>query len=146
VAGLTAHAETTITAPVGAVWRGLTDPELIKEYMFGSDVVTDWQPGSRIVWQGEYEGKPYEDHGTVLEVEPERRLVVTHFSPLTGQDDVPENYHRITYLLEPDGEATRVTLSQDGNGSDDEVEHSRSMWQGMLDGLKGVVEGRGAGS
>ena len=49
--------------------------------MFGSKVVTDWVEGSPIVWKGEYEGKTYEDKGEVLEIEPERRLKVSHPSP-----------------------------------------------------------------
>ena len=97
---LVATAETEIDAPPSSVWRALTDPDVIEQYMFGARVVTDWQPGSSIVWKGEYEGKAYEDKGEVLEVVPERRLKVTHFSPLGGEDDVPENYHTLTYELE----------------------------------------------
>jgi hypothetical protein len=37
-----ATAEAEIAAPPGRVWAALTDPEQIKEYMFGSEVVTDW--------------------------------------------------------------------------------------------------------
>jgi uncharacterized protein YndB with AHSA1/START domain len=90
-----ATAEAEIAAPPGRVWAALTDPEQIKEYMFGSEVVTDWAKGSPIVWKGEYEGKKYEDKGEIVEIEPERRLKVTHFSPVSGQDDAPENYHTL---------------------------------------------------
>ena len=82
--GRVATAETEIHAPAGKVWRALTDPDEIQKYMFGSRVETDWKPGSRITWKGEYEGKKFEDKGEVLEVVPERRLKVTHFSPLSG--------------------------------------------------------------
>ena len=71
--------------------------------MFGSRVETDWQVGSPIVWKGECEGKPYEDKGEVLAVRRADRLSVTHFSPLTGQDDVPENYHTLVYELDRAG-------------------------------------------
>ena len=74
--------------------------EQIKEYMFGSQVVTDWRQGSPITWKGTYEDKEYEDKGEILEIEPERRLRVTHFSPLSGQEDRPENYHTLSYELE----------------------------------------------
>jgi uncharacterized protein YndB with AHSA1/START domain len=109
--------------------------------MFGSEVVTTWKPGSPIVWKGEYEGAEYEDKGEIVEVEPERHLKVTHFSPLTGQEDTPENYHTIAYDLRPSGEhGTLLSLSQDGNESEEAAEHSRSTWQAMLSGLKEVVE------
>lgn len=141
MAGIVATAETDIAASPARVWSALTDPAQIKRYMFGSDVETDWEPGSTIVWKGEYQGKSYQDNGHVIDVKPERRLVVTHFSPLSGQDDVPENYHTLTYVLEPHGEGTHVSLSQDNNASQEEMAHSRDNWAAMLSGLKQVIEG-----
>ncbi len=141
-----ATAETEISASSAQVWTALTDPEQIKMYMFGSEVVTDWQPGSPIVWKGEYEGKAYEDRGEIVEIEPKRRLKVTHFSPLSGQEDVPENYHTLTYELAEHGAKTHVSLSQDNNASEQEAEHSRAMWEAMLTGLKEVAERGGPDS
>ena len=140
--GHVATAETEIDASPDQVWSALTDPEQIKKYMFGSQVETDWQPGSRIVWKGEYEGKQYEDKGEIVEIEPERRLKVTHFSPLGGQEDVPENYHTLLYELEAQDGKTRLSLSQDNNPSEEAAEHSRANWEQMLSGLKQVVESR----
>jgi uncharacterized protein YndB with AHSA1/START domain len=140
--GLVATAEIDIAAPASSVWQALIDPERIKQYFMGATVETDWQPGSPITWSGEYNGKPYQDKGTIVEVQPERLLVLTHFSPMTGQPDLPENYHTITYrLAERDDETkTNLTLSQDNNGSDDEVEHSRTTWQTMVEDIKRIVE------
>jgi uncharacterized protein YndB with AHSA1/START domain len=135
-----ATAETDIRAPRSAVWRALTDPDEIEKYMFGSRVETDWKPGSRITWKGEYEGKKYEDKGEVLEVERERRLKLTHFSPTSGDEDVPENYHTLMYELEESDGKTHVSLSQDNNKSEEAAEHSRANWGRMLSGLKEVVE------
>lgn len=138
--GRVATAETEIHAPAGKVWRALTDPDEIQKYMFGSRVETDWKPGSRITWKGEYEGKKFEDKGEVLEVVPERRLKVTHFSPLSGQVDVPENYHTLVYELKESDGKTQVSLSQDNNPSEEAAEHSQANWDKMLSGLKDVVE------
>jgi uncharacterized protein YndB with AHSA1/START domain len=135
-----ATAEAEIDAPPEKVWGALTDPKQIEEYMFGSQVETDWKPGSRIVWRGEYEGKQYEDKGEIVEIEPNRRLKVTHFSPLSGQEDIPENYHTLLYELEERDGSTRVSLSQDNNPSAEAAEHSRANWEKMLVGLKQVVE------
>ncbi|HEX2426498.1 MAG TPA: SRPBCC domain-containing protein [Gaiellaceae bacterium] len=140
MADYVATAETEIDASPKKVWTALTDPDEIEKYMFGSHVVTDWKPGSSIVWKGEYEGKKYEDKGEILEVEPERRLKLTHFSPLSGQEDVPENYHTLVYELESRGDKTRVALSQDGNRTEEAAQHSQSNWEKMLSGLKEVVE------
>ena len=93
-----------------------------------------------IVWEGEYEGKKYEDKGEIVEIKPARRLKVTHFSPLSGQEDVPENYRTLTYELESAGPVTRVALSQDNNPTAEAAEHSKANWEKMLSGLKEVVE------
>lgn len=137
-----ATAETEIDAPPSEVWRALTDPDVIEKYMFGSRVETDWQPGSRITWKGEYEGNEYEDKGEILEVVPEHRLKLTHFSPMSGDEDVPENYHTLVYELDGDDGTTHVSLSQDNNSSDAAAEHSRANWEKMLSALKEVVEGQ----
>jgi uncharacterized protein YndB with AHSA1/START domain len=140
MSGHVATAECEIDAPPDKVWRALTEPELIKKYMFGSEVTTDWQPGSPITWKGEFEGREYEDKGEIIAVEPGQRLEVTHFSPLTGQEDRPENYHRVRYELQQTTGGTSVRLTQDNSSSAEEAEHSAANWQMMLDGLKNVVE------
>ena len=80
------------------------------------------------------------DKGMVVKVEPEHRLEVTHFSPLSGQEDVPANYHTLVYELEQRDGTTRVSLSQDNNSSEEEVEHSNANWEKMLIGLKEIAE------
>lgn len=101
---LIARTSTTVSAPASAVWRALTDPQMIKQYMFGTTVVSNWQEGGAIVWQGEGQGKHYEDKGVILKLEPGRLIQYSHFSPLSGQPDVPENYHAVTVELRPEGE------------------------------------------
>jgi len=140
MSGHVATAECEIDAPPDKVWRALTEPELIKKYMFGSEVTTDWQPGSPITWKGEFEGREYEDKGEIIAVEPGQRLEVTNFSPLTGQEDRPESYHRVRYELQQTTGGTSVRLTQDNSSSAEEAEHSAANWQMMLDGLKNVVE------
>jgi uncharacterized protein YndB with AHSA1/START domain len=140
--GRVATAEAEINAPRSEVWRALTDPDQIEKYMFGSRVQTDWKPGSPITWTGEYEGRKYEDKGEILEVVQERRLKVTHFSPLSGEEDAPENYHTLVYELTENNGTTHVSLSQDNNSSEEAAEHSRENWEKMLAGLKKVVEGQ----
>jgi uncharacterized protein YndB with AHSA1/START domain len=140
MSGHIATAQCEINAPPDKVWRALTDPELIKKYMFGSEVRTDWKPGSPITWKGEFKGREYEDKGEIISVEQGRRLELTHFSPLTGQEDRPENYHTVRYELQQTNGGTTVRLTQDNSASAEEAEHSAANWQLMLDGLKRVVE------
>jgi uncharacterized protein YndB with AHSA1/START domain len=138
--GRVATAEIDIDAAPQDVWDALTDPDQIAKYMFGSRVESDWVEGSPITWKGEYEGRAYEDKGKILEVEPGRRLRLTHFSPMSGAEDVPANYHTLLYELEQHGSHTHLSLSQDNNKSDEEAEHSRANWEKMLGELKRVVE------
>lgn len=135
-----ATASATVNAPAEKVWKALTDRASIKEYMFGTDMVSDFKKGSPITWKGEWEGKAYEDKGEVLDVETNRLLRYTHFSPLTGEPDLPENYHTVTIELKPKGAQTEVSLSQDNNGTEEERDHSRKNWEMMLGGLKKFVE------
>jgi uncharacterized protein YndB with AHSA1/START domain len=140
--GPQAHAHVDVAAPPGRVWEALTDPPQVSAWMGGARVETTWEPGSPITWSGEWEGRPYADRGEVLEVEPGRRLVVTHYSPLSGQDDVPESYHTVRYELSGDDGGTAVDLAQDGCADADEAARFSQTWQMMLDGLKQVAEGR----
>jgi uncharacterized protein YndB with AHSA1/START domain len=139
--GIVATAEIDIAAPPTDVWAALTEPAQIKRYMFGSTVETNWQPGGPITWSGEYNGEAYQDKGDVVTVEPETLLEITHYSPMSGAEDVPENYHRLTYRLAPTTDGTHVTLSQDNNPDEDAAEHARQNWAAVLTGLKDVVEG-----
>jgi hypothetical protein len=58
---IVAHTTTAIEAPITDVWDALVNPGTVKQYMFGTDVISDWKEGSSIVWRGEWQGKPYED-------------------------------------------------------------------------------------
>lgn len=135
-----ATAYTSIEAPVSKVWDALTNPAVIKQYMFGADVQSEWQQGAGITWKGEYNGKHYEDKGTILNIEPGRNLQYSHFSPLSGEEDKPENYHTVNIDLERFHDETLVKLWQDKNDSEEARKHSERNWQMMLDSLKQVLE------
>jgi uncharacterized protein YndB with AHSA1/START domain len=136
-----AETRITVQAPAEAVWRALTDPALVKQYMYGTNLETDWKVGSPITWKGEWEGKPYQDKGTVLAVEPRKLLKVTHWSPMGGSEDKPENYHTVIYeLAERDGE-TVLTLKQDNNPTQEAADTmAEKNWGPVLEGIKNVAE------
>ena len=135
-----AKASVTVDAPIAEVWKALITPEAIKEYMFGTTVISKWNEASPIIWKGEWQGKSYEDRGVILQLKPGRTLQYTHFSPLAGLPDTPENYHTVTIDLSPVGKQTRVSLSQDNNPTDKAREHSEKNWGSMLAGLKQFLE------
>jgi uncharacterized protein YndB with AHSA1/START domain len=143
---LVAKADVVINAPVSEVWDALVNPDKIRRYMFGANVLSDWKVGSPIVWKGEWKGKPFEDEGRVLEVEQGTLLRYSHFSPRSGAPDPaverPENYHTVTIRLEGQDGAVHVDLAQDNNPTEKVRDESRHNWSIMLDGLKQTVEGR----
>jgi hypothetical protein len=70
-----------------------------------------------------------------------RSLQYSHYSPLSGMPDTPENYHTVTIELSNEGQQTGVTLSQDNNASDEERQHSEQNWGMMLSSMKKYLEG-----
>lgn len=131
---------TLIHAPAAKVWEALTNPDLIQQYLFGTRAETDWKVGGPIRWKGEWQGKPYEDKGTVLQVVPERLIETTYWSSMAGLPDTPENYKKVTYELKPENGGTLLTLTQDNNASEEDKNHSEQNWKMVLDGLKKLVE------
>jgi uncharacterized protein YndB with AHSA1/START domain len=131
----------TVRASADQVWEALTQPRLIKQYLFGTEVTTDWRAGSPITYKGVWEGKAYEDKGRVLQVEPGKLLVSTFWSAMSGPPDVPENYQTVRYELSPEGNGTRLTIIQDNNASQEAAAHSEQNWKMVLDGIKQLLEG-----
>jgi len=137
---LVAKVSTTIHAPAAKVWEALVTPAVIKKYMFGTNVVSDFKKGSPIAWKGEWEGRKYEDKGVILDVQREKKLAYSHYSPLSGLPEKPENLHNVTIELVDRGPQTLVSLSQDNNATEKEREHSEKNWETMLSGLKKLLE------
>jgi uncharacterized protein YndB with AHSA1/START domain len=141
----TAEVSRTISARPDEVWQALTTPETLKEFFFGAQVESEWRVGSPITFKGEHQGKHYEDKGEIRSFEPGRRLAYSHWSPLAGQPDAPENYHVVTWRLEPRGSGTKVTLTQANlkGGVTAQDEKMRPMfeknWAMVLDGLAKTV-------
>ena len=137
---LKAISSTSIHVPVNKVWQALTDPALITQYLFGTDTVSDWKKGSPITYSGVYEGKAYQDKGTIIEIVPEKLLHTTHYSPLSGKEDKPENYHNVIYELKSENGKTIVTITQDNISNDKELEHMKRNWSMVLEGMKKLLE------
>jgi uncharacterized protein YndB with AHSA1/START domain len=135
-----AKASITVDAPIARVWSAFVNPKMIKQYMFGTDVITDWKAGSSIIWKGEWQGKQYVDKGMILKIEEGRMIQYNHYSPLSGIPDMPENYHTVTVELLNKGKLTIVSLAQDNNANEQIREHSEKNWKTILESLKKLLE------
>ena len=139
--GFEAVKSVTIDAPKADVWDALTRPDKVKQYMHGTEMSTDWKEGSPISWKGEWKGKSYEDKGQVLVVQPQKRLSYTHWSPMGGSEDKPENYHTVTYELTGEDGKTTLTLRQDNNATQEDANKmAENNWGPVLEGLKKTAE------
>ena len=129
-----------INASRPKIWKTLTDPSLIKEYLYGTETITDWKVGSDLIFEGEWQGKAYKDKGHILEHTPEEILSYDYWSGFSGMEDVPENYSTVTYSLEDVGDAVRLSVVQKGFATKENQEHSEQGWAGVLSKIKEIAE------
>jgi uncharacterized protein YndB with AHSA1/START domain len=137
---LIAEASVNIDSAPSQVWKALTTPELIKKYLMGTNVVSDWKEGGKIEYSGEYEGKEYRDKGIIKKMEPEKVFQSTYWSSMSGKEDKPENYNLVTYEISEQDNKTVLTLTQDNIATEKEKEHATENWKAVLKKLKEVVE------
>lgn len=136
---LIATSSITINVPAEKVWEALTNPAMVKQYLFGTDVKTDWQVGSPITYSGEWEGKPYEDKGVITKNEPGKILETTYWSAAFGEN-IPENNKNVKYELSPTEGGTTLTITQDNNKTETERDHSQKNWDMVLGLMKKMLE------
>ncbi|MFC0186646.1 SRPBCC domain-containing protein [Fictibacillus aquaticus] len=130
-----------INAAALKVWEALTEPEKIKEYLFGTEITTDWKEGSDILFEGEYEGKEYQDKGTVLTNLIEEKIRYTYWSSFSGVEDKPDNYSVVTYeLSELNRNLTKLTWTQKGYASEEGYNHSNNVIDSLLFKIKKIAE------
>lgn len=137
---LIANATVKIKASKEEVWDALTNPDKIKQYFFGTNAISDWKQGSSLKFTGEWEGKKYEDKGTILDTQPGKLFRYTYWSSMGKLEDKPENYATVTYELVPAGNETILNVTQDNVASQEGKEHSEQNWNYVLGELKKFVE------
>ena len=131
-----------VNAPLAKVWDAIINPVVIKEYLFGTETVTDWKVGSPIIFQGEYEGTKYVDKGTILKLEEEKLLQYTYLSSFSGLEDLPENYGIVTMKVEelPNNQGVKVYAGTSNFENEERLQHATESWNAILESLKKVLE------
>src|SRR5271156_1592287 len=89
------------------LWRALLDPEFTRQYWVGTHQESDWKPGAS--WRLMIPDGRVADTGEILEIEPQRKLVLTwrnEFKPELR----PEGYSRLTYQLEQQSDTVKLTV------------------------------------
>ena len=134
-----------INAPTSKVWETLTNPELMKKWMFETEIniITDWKVGTPIVIRGNLNGKNFENKGTVLQFELEKTLQYNHLSSLSRLPDKPENYSVLEFRLAPIENQTTLTLTLRNFPTESIYKHLAFYWNVTLEILKRMIEEHG---
>jgi uncharacterized protein YndB with AHSA1/START domain len=120
------------------LWRALTDPEFTRRYWVETWQDCDWTPGSS--WRLMIPDGRVADSGEVLEVEPGRRLVLAwrnEFKPELRE----EGHSRLTYEIEPQGEAVKLTVILESETPGSKlIDAVSNGWPHVLASLKSLLE------
>ncbi|MEL7529710.1 MAG: SRPBCC domain-containing protein [Bacteroidota bacterium] len=136
---LSIHHRITIQATPAQLWDALINPAKIKQYLYGTEAVSDWQAGASIVFQGEYEGQAYRDHGIIQEFVPEQKFSYTYWTQFSALEDKPENYALVSFEITPSENACLLSLSQKGFVSEEARQHSDAGWPSILEMIAKVA-------
>jgi uncharacterized protein YndB with AHSA1/START domain len=123
------------------VWDAVVNPATVKEYFFGTDMVTTWEVGSPIVFKGMWEGVPYEDKGIVQTFVPGISLTYTYKAGSDTSPDVPENYQLVTYQVDPRDVGVELSISQTAE-TQEKADHSEKNWCMLLGEIKKLLEAK----
>jgi hypothetical protein len=129
-----------LNAPVHKIWDTLTKPELVKQWQYGSELITDWKVGSQIRFRAEWEGKVFEQWGKVLEIVPYKLIRYSLFAPRPDLEDTPENYFVMNYLLTEETNCVRLDIIQEDNRQGAVQESPQGEENPVLGALKRLIE------
>jgi len=129
-----------INASPAKVWDALTNPDIIKQWLFGTTVISDWNVGSELLFTGTWQGTEYKDKGTILQFEKEKVFQYNYWSGFSGLPDSIEYYSIITFTLSPVSDGTELHLKQNNFPTETGYEHSDKNWDTVLDLMKKIVE------
>lgn len=137
---ITAHASISIAVAPKKIWEAITDPKIVKQWFFGTNVESDWKVGSPIKFHGEYEGKKYEDKGTVLKSIPGKLLEYDFWSSMSGIEDKPENYVIVSYEITQGKLESTLTVTEHNLPDEKMKKRSEETWNKVFHNMKEVLE------
>lgn len=129
-----------LDAPIDKVWNTLTKPELVKQWQYGSDLITDWKIGNEIRFKNEWEGQVFEQWGTILEVVTNKKIKYSLFFPRPELEDKPENYFIMSYILSEENQKIKLEIIQEDNRPGAVQEKPQGEENPILQDLKALIE------
>jgi len=129
---------TYIRTSAERLWAALTQPQFSRQYWFGTDFASEWKTGAD--WQLKFADGRIADHGTVLEIDPPRRLVIQWQHELRPELKA-EGAAKCTFELEPTGEIVKLTVTHTHPQADSKLIAAVSGgWPKILSNLKSLLE------
>ncbi len=132
--------EIQLKAPASKVWEALTNPDLVRQYLVGAEVISDWKVGSKIVYCGSFNGIDFRDEGEITIFEPDKQFQYTYWSENHGTENVKANHVVLTYTLSESNYGTLLSVSQENYQSKEIADAMKNIWDLILGKLKDVVE------
>jgi uncharacterized protein YndB with AHSA1/START domain/DNA-binding transcriptional ArsR family regulator len=119
------------------LWEAITTAEVRSKYQFGTEIRSDFTPGSRYQMIHPQSGMVLGE-GVNLEIDPPRRLV-QNMVALWDDEVKSEGTSRITWEIEQVGDSCHLTVTHDQlrEGANDELYGG---WMMILSGLKTWLE------
>ena len=119
------------------LWQALTQPEFTRKFFCNTTQESTWKPGA--AWRIVTPDGAVADSGEVLEIEPNRRLVLkwrNEFRP----EIRAEGYSRMTYELEPAGTSVKLTVIHEMEKPGKFLKAVSMGWPHILASLKSLLE------
>jgi uncharacterized protein YndB with AHSA1/START domain len=120
------------------LWQALIEPEFTRQFWSETWQDCEWKPGAS--WRLMLPDGRVGDTGEILEIEPERRLVLSwrnEFKP----EMRAEGFSRLTYELEGQGDAVKLTVIHEIDKPGSKlIEGVSNGWPMILASLKSLLE------
>jgi len=137
MSGIRHETEVTVSgATPEDIWRAITDPELTRGYYYGTDILSDWKVGSQ--WTSRAGDELYLE-GTILEIDPPRKLVQTFHVASAEENAVNDEFSTVTWEVTPADRGTNVRVIHDDMG-EATARYTDGGWEHILAGLKTLLE------
>lgn len=126
------------------VWRALTDPVLMKQWMsddddFQLEIETNWKVGGKFITRG-FHHVPFENTGNIVELIPFKKLVYTHLSSISILEDKAENHCVFEFNLQEQNDSTMLSLRIINFPTETIYKHLELYWRSTLTVIREFVE------
>ena len=136
---LTIKKERQINSDTKKVWKVLTDPKYIEQWL-GVKAESEWIPKSEITFSFTWNSKDYIDKGVIIQFEKEKFFSYWYWSAFSGLPDNVENYSKIEFQLEPTKNGVILKLTHSKFATETMYKHSDKNWEETLNEIKKLAE------